>query len=320
MARCPAMLVAGTMGARARVGRDELRATPRDVARPPGDDYRWDSAETREGRTCGRSANRARQLASSWSRSDHEDGGPTIPLPAADARCTLRSLSGVQYMRLEPGRSTQWRSLGRVGLEQDGDKLIGGAEILTAEVDVPVSEPRSYRARRRPLRKPVPKLSDVINAQRLQQPEAPLRACAGRQRLQRFEAGRTHDRAVEPALAMDGRTRLAACGGRPPSWKSAGCRESATRQASPWQPAVHTLPIPHDTGLDPRVRVRSRRHRALIADDELGVADAVVALVLRDQRVALKLHAVGARLIGAERIEPEPFSLPRIRMEAAPLS
>ena len=102
VARCPAMLVAGTMGARARVGRDELRATPRDVARPPGDDYRWDSAETREGPTCGRSANRARQLASSWSRSDHEDGGPTIPLPAADARCTLRSLSGVQYMRLEP--------------------------------------------------------------------------------------------------------------------------------------------------------------------------------------------------------------------------
>ena len=27
---------------------------------------------------------------SSWSRNDHEDGGPTIQLPAAESRCTLR--------------------------------------------------------------------------------------------------------------------------------------------------------------------------------------------------------------------------------------
>jgi hypothetical protein len=64
--------------------------------------YGGDSAETREGPTCGRSANRACQLASSWSRNDHEDGGPTIPLPAADAHCTLRSLSCIKYMRVGP--------------------------------------------------------------------------------------------------------------------------------------------------------------------------------------------------------------------------
>jgi hypothetical protein len=38
---------------------------------------------------CGRSAERAWQLDSSWSREDHEDGGPTIQLPAAETRCTL---------------------------------------------------------------------------------------------------------------------------------------------------------------------------------------------------------------------------------------
>ena len=76
-----------------------IRATPRDVFRLPCDAYRWVSAETNEEPTCGRSANRACQLASSWSRDDHEDGGPTIQLPAAEARCTLRSLSCVQYIR-----------------------------------------------------------------------------------------------------------------------------------------------------------------------------------------------------------------------------
>ena len=30
---------------------------------------------------------------------DHEDGGPTIQLPAADARCTLRSLSAASSIR-----------------------------------------------------------------------------------------------------------------------------------------------------------------------------------------------------------------------------
>ena len=41
----------------------------------------------------GRSATEACQPASSWSHDDHEDGGPTIQLPAAEARCTLRSIS-----------------------------------------------------------------------------------------------------------------------------------------------------------------------------------------------------------------------------------
>jgi hypothetical protein len=69
-------------------------------------DYGWDCAETPQGPTCRRFANRACQLASSWSRNDHEDGGPTIQLPAAGARCTLRSLSSVQYMRSEAGHPT----------------------------------------------------------------------------------------------------------------------------------------------------------------------------------------------------------------------
>ena len=99
VARCPAILVAGRMEARASFGRGEVRATPRNVFRVPCDDYRWDCFETREGPTRGQSANRAYQLASSWSRDDHEDGGPTIQLPAAEARRTLRSLSSAQYTR-----------------------------------------------------------------------------------------------------------------------------------------------------------------------------------------------------------------------------
>ena len=77
-------------GSESKVGRDYTRATPRDVFQVPCDDDRWDCFKTREGPTCGRSANRACQLVSSWSRNDHEDGGPTIQLPAAEARCTLR--------------------------------------------------------------------------------------------------------------------------------------------------------------------------------------------------------------------------------------
>jgi hypothetical protein len=101
VARLPATLIAGRMEAKAGVGRDEMRATPQTSSGRPVTAYGWDSAETREGPTCGRSANRACQLASSWSRNDREDGGPTIQLPAADARCTLRSLSCLQYMRLK---------------------------------------------------------------------------------------------------------------------------------------------------------------------------------------------------------------------------
>ena len=38
--------------------------------------------------TCERSTDRACPIESPWSR-DHEDGGPTIQLPAAEDRCTL---------------------------------------------------------------------------------------------------------------------------------------------------------------------------------------------------------------------------------------
>jgi len=107
VSRRPTILIAGKMGARVIVERDDIRATPRNVFRLPGDDDRWDRFETREGPTRGRSANRACQLASSWCRNDdHEDGGPTIQLPAAEARCTLRSPSCVQYKRLRPRART----------------------------------------------------------------------------------------------------------------------------------------------------------------------------------------------------------------------
>jgi hypothetical protein len=43
---------------------------------------------------------RAWQLESSWfSQTDQEDGGPTIQLPAAGLRCTLRFPSSNQYTR-----------------------------------------------------------------------------------------------------------------------------------------------------------------------------------------------------------------------------
>src|SRR5688572_20592505 len=86
VAKLPAILIAGEMEAKASVGRDEIRATLETSSGCPVTTYGWDSAKTREGPTCGRSAYRACQLAASWSRNDHEDGGPTIPLPAAEAR------------------------------------------------------------------------------------------------------------------------------------------------------------------------------------------------------------------------------------------
>jgi hypothetical protein len=65
------------------------RASPRVVVSSCSDYVGGLRAETHEGSTCGRSANRVWQLPSSWSRDDHEDGGPTIRMPAADARRTL---------------------------------------------------------------------------------------------------------------------------------------------------------------------------------------------------------------------------------------
>ena len=94
------------MKARTSGERNEIRATVRGVFLAPWTDRRWDGFQTREGPTRRRSANRACQLASPWSRNDHEDGGPTIQLPAADARCTLRSLSCDQVYAV---RSAYWR-------------------------------------------------------------------------------------------------------------------------------------------------------------------------------------------------------------------
>ena len=106
MTRVPAILIAGKIEANGKPRARRDWRTSQDEFRLPSDDWGWGSAETLEGPTCGRSANRACQLASSWSRNDHEDGGPTIQLPAADARCTLRSLSCIQYMRLKrPART-----------------------------------------------------------------------------------------------------------------------------------------------------------------------------------------------------------------------
>ena len=49
---------------------------------------------------CGQSAKRDRQVESSWSRDDHEDGGPTIQLPAAEPAAPLASVYlQSQYIR-----------------------------------------------------------------------------------------------------------------------------------------------------------------------------------------------------------------------------
>lgn len=65
----------------------EIERPPSSCSRRPRR-YRWDSAET-DGWRCRQLGKRACQFGSSWSRDDHEDGGPTIRMPAADARCTL---------------------------------------------------------------------------------------------------------------------------------------------------------------------------------------------------------------------------------------
>ena len=104
MARCPAILIAGRIEARASGWRDEMGATLETCASPRDDD-RWDCFETREGPTGGQSANRACQLASSWSRDDHEDGGPTIQLPAAEPAAPF-DLSAASSIRGE-GRAIE---------------------------------------------------------------------------------------------------------------------------------------------------------------------------------------------------------------------
>ena len=47
---------------------------------------------------CGQSAKPDRQVESSWSRDDHEDGGPTIQLPAAQPAAPLTCLRGIEYI------------------------------------------------------------------------------------------------------------------------------------------------------------------------------------------------------------------------------
>jgi fluoroquinolone transport system ATP-binding protein len=92
------------------VERDEIRATPLRRVPAARDDDWWECLETCKEPTRGRSAYRACQLAPPGLANDHEDGGPTIPLPAAEARCTLRSLSGVQYTRLIKAERSTCRS------------------------------------------------------------------------------------------------------------------------------------------------------------------------------------------------------------------
>jgi hypothetical protein len=53
------------------------------------------------------------QTTSPWSRNDHEDGGPTIQLPAAEARCTLCSLS---YRRVYVSQRDYRRTIACSGL------------------------------------------------------------------------------------------------------------------------------------------------------------------------------------------------------------
>ena len=48
---------------------------------------------------CGQSAKRDCQVESSWSRDDHEDGGPTIQLPAAEPAAPLTCLPAAEYSR-----------------------------------------------------------------------------------------------------------------------------------------------------------------------------------------------------------------------------
>ena len=110
------------------------------------DDDRWDCAETSEGPTRRRSANRACQLASSWSRSDHEDGGPTIQLPAAEARCTLRSLSCVQYTRLGPFARTVAVQRGSPDLSVVGPGISQRAKAATVHLTWPLSTQPLFEA------------------------------------------------------------------------------------------------------------------------------------------------------------------------------
>src|SRR5687767_13251875 len=51
------------------------------------------------GRRHGQHDGPASQRPPSWSRNDHEDGGPTIQLPAAEAAAPFQRLTAIQYIR-----------------------------------------------------------------------------------------------------------------------------------------------------------------------------------------------------------------------------
>ena len=79
--------VKSTGGTGCGCGSAPRRDAPAKVACCSGNgSSRWDDTHTE----CERSVDRACPIESSWSR-DHEDGGPTIQLPAAEVRCTLSS-------------------------------------------------------------------------------------------------------------------------------------------------------------------------------------------------------------------------------------
>ena len=96
-ARCPSDQSAGGVESRAGTARRGSApviapASSRAVARTGR------SVGTTHARTCERSIDRACPIESSWSR-DHEDGGPTIQLPAAEFRCTLRFRTAISISR-----------------------------------------------------------------------------------------------------------------------------------------------------------------------------------------------------------------------------
>jgi hypothetical protein len=79
------------------------------------------------------------QPESSWSRNDHEDGGPTIQLPAAESRCTLRLPTPIS-IRVHP-------SAAEFGPLPGGSRPIAATLASDGTITARVSRVRVERAR-----------------------------------------------------------------------------------------------------------------------------------------------------------------------------
>jgi hypothetical protein len=145
VARCPTILIAGKMGARASAGRDEIRATLETCSDCPVTMTGAIASRHVKGQRADDPQTEPANSPPPGLANDHEDGGPTIQLPAAEARCTLRFLSCVQYTGLRPSaRTTALQRCSRICLSSVRGRAFRCAPSCYSPPHVPVIDVHSF--------------------------------------------------------------------------------------------------------------------------------------------------------------------------------